>query len=691
MAAFLRSALSFVRQRYRWVLMALWITLFIESASRGDWFDALRWSAAHVPLLLLNTAIVGALLALAAFPTGHTRVAFWVVGGIALLVGTASGLKLKMLGRPLLPWDFAVAGEAAGVARWGDIVSIWLLVGLLAFIAVNTLLLHKAEVVPKKVEWKARAVAAGLSAAFLALLLATPPGAAARAMAGDGSHWDQAQHVRTDGFFLAWTDNLRFMLTGQIGAPAGTGDVAAFLQTDARSEPQPAEQKRQPNVIVVLSESFWDPTQLPGVTFSQDPVPFFHSLQRKYPAGWMLSPEFGGNTANVELEVLTGLSAKLLPDGVVAYETYVNRPVDSLAAIFARQGYETTVISPWASWFFNAKNVYRHLGFGKFISIDFMKQERNSYYLADAEVARNIMEESRKTPGPDFIFANTAENHYSYEPGKFRRTEITVSGLTAASNATLTEYAQGCLYADRMLQTLVNYYDQLGEPTVLVFFGDHLPYLGKEMGIYREGGFILPNDPDFHRKAHGVPVVTWNNFLPENQERLEFGTTFLGPYILKLAGAPDTPVTAYLQDLSGRVKAVPPRRYWDAWGVAAADMQQYEALQSDILFGEQKAYAEYKDRIVDPEYVLGYGPMAVAQVTVDAAGGTARVEGRFLPPTGVVLINGKPAPTTWEGEGAYVVTVPPDLASAPTWAVQVKVYDQENPGVVVAESNVYSR
>ena len=678
----LRPAWDLIKQHYIWLAATIWITIFMEAASRGDWLDTLRWSASHLPLLLLNTALVGCLLALASLPTGHTRIAFWSVGAVTILFSAASGIKLKMLGRPLLPWDLAVAGEAADVIHWGDILSLSLLVGLLAFIIITTFMLHKAEVLPRKVGWKQRIVSAAGAALLLGAVLLTPPGAVARAIDGEGAPWDQAHHVRTDGFLLSLADNLHFMFAGSLTGPAVQGaDVAAFLHTGRSGAANP--ETRKPNVILVLSESLWDPTRLPGAQFSQDPLPFFRSLQQKYPSGWLLSPEFAGGTANVELEVLTGMSMKFLPDGVLAYESHINRPVDSLAAIFARQGYQSTVISPWASGFFNSEATYRNFGFGKFISVDFMQQEYNSPYLADHEIARNIIAESRKTPGPDFIFANTAENHYSYYPTKFRTNEISVAGVSEESRGILESYAQGCLYADRMLQTLVQQFEAADEPTVIIFFGDHLPLLGKNYGIYREAGYLTDNDPQFINKLYRVPVVTWNNFLPQSTEQLNFGTNFLGPYIIKQAGTEGTPVTEYLTELSARVPAIPPRRYWEAWQVPAADMANYEALQTDILSGGQKAYGSFAPPIVDPEFVLGYGPIVIEQVTRNADG--ARLQGRNLPPGGVVLVGGKPAPATWESYEAFTVQAPPDALT-----FQVKVFDLKQPDLLLAESNIFT-
>ncbi|MDF2629516.1 MAG: hypothetical protein K0R39_3347, partial [Symbiobacteriaceae bacterium] len=93
----------------------------------------------------------------------------------------------------------------------------------------------------------------------------------------------------------------------------------------------------------------------------------------------------------------------------------------------------------------------------------------------------------------------------------------------------------------------------------------------------------------------------------------------------------------------------------------------------------------FRDHIVDADFVLGLGRMAVEQV-VRETGGTARVQGRHFPPTGTVLMNGKRVPTTWESEESYLIQVPAELAAAGEWEVEVKVYDLQHPNEAVAET-----
>jgi len=61
-------------------------------------------------------------------------------------------------------------------------------------------------------------------------------------------------------------------------------------------------------VIMVLSETFSDPTRVPGVSFAEDPMPYIRQLKNETTSGLMLSPGYGGGTANIEYQALTGLS-----------------------------------------------------------------------------------------------------------------------------------------------------------------------------------------------------------------------------------------------------------------------------------------------------------------------------------------------------------------------------------------------
>jgi phosphoglycerol transferase MdoB-like AlkP superfamily enzyme len=696
---------AFIKQRWPLIVQSAWIVFLTEFVSRGFSGRAFVWSGIHFVPFLFNLAIIFGFVLLLTALIGSARIAYWIVAAFSFTAALISGIKLKILGVPLLPWDFVLTSETKDMTPYIKNIYDWrLLLAVAVFVAVSIVLLHKFPHFRSRFGWKERAAQALLAVCLLAVLYTDKPVPVKQMLGIQSITWDQTDNVATNGLMLASLMNIEQMFVDRVKSYDKEA-VDAFVRENPVVEKETADGPR-PNIIVVLSEAFWDPTRIESARFSRDPLPFFHSLQETSTSGWMLSPQFGGGTANVEFEVLTGNSMRFLPQGSIAYNQYIHHGVDSLASILTRHGYTATAISPFHNWYFNSSNVYKFLGFAKYISIEFFRPIYSGPYIADSEVANNIIAESLKTDGPDFIFANTMENHFHYYPGKFEKNTIKVEGnFSEFSKGLLETYAQGVWAADNMLRTLVEHFESRGEPTIIVFFGDHLPALGDDYEVYKDTKYITgEDDPDFLDKMYRVPVVVWNNYLPKQKDTLNISTSFLGPYILKLAGIPGTPFTDYLYELSQRIPVIPPRDYYEAMNIRESDLKQYEAVQSDILFGDRSVYGELKDKIVQPGFTLGIGPMTISNVTPDAltagSAATITVTGQNLPAQGVIYFNGKALETSWKEEAgpadaarpsplkniALSAELPASSVKPGTWDVQVKVIDSQKR--VIAQSNV---
>jgi phosphoglycerol transferase MdoB-like AlkP superfamily enzyme len=447
-----------------------------------------------------------------------------------------------------------------------------------------------------------------------------------------------------------------------------------------------------------LSESLWDPTVLPKVTFDKDPMPFMRNLMKNYSSGLMLSPQFGGGTANVEFEVLTGNSMRFTPPGSTPYIQYANHGIDSLASILTRQGYTSTAISPFFNWFYNSRNVYKNFGFSQFISLEFFNQNFKGNEIADVEVTKNIIAQTQKTDGPDFIFANTMENHQPYEKDKFYTNPIKVSGdITEKSRGMLESYATGVADADLMLKSLVEHFTETKEPTIVVFFGDHKPILGSNYGVYTETGYFKPNETGRLKKEFDVPVVVWDNYLPKHKDSLDISPAFLGPYVLNLAQKEGTAYTDYLYEFSQRVPIIPPSFYYKGFHIQEEDLKAYKLFQYDMMFGKQFVLKQYPQSIVNPAFKLGFGKMAIDSVAPNQIAAvvasqhegddiTLIVSGRNFVEKSVVYANGKPLKSRQQADGTIKVLVPQKLVEqAGEIILEVKVLDSQ--GIVVADSN----
>ncbi|KRF12266.1 hypothetical protein ASG93_14610 [Paenibacillus sp. Soil787] len=666
----------------------------MEILSRGNYIEMITWSYKHLLELLFNEWIVFSLLLLFIAMIGRTRIAYWVISGILLTLALVSGVKLKILGVPLTPWDIVLAGEASDMVKYiSNILSFQILIMLFLFLAASYFLLYRTTLFSKKVVLKERGILAIIAIAMLSAVYTDLPLPIQKWFGIKASVWNQVENTQTNGYALATFLNTKSMLTDK---REGYDDKA--VEAIVSNSPKPIKagdlnNHVKPNVIVVLSEAFWDPTVIKGVEFSRDPIPFFHKLQQTGTSGTMLSPQYGGGTANVEFEVLTGNSMRFLPQGSIAYNQFITNEVDSLASIYARQGYTSTAISPFYNWFFNSNKIYKYFGFSKYIPIEYFKPNYSGPYIADSEVAANIIHATDQSDGPDFIFANTMENHFHFFPGKFPRNTIGVTGdVSPSSRGMLETLAQGISASDNMLKELVDYYEKKGEPTIIAFWGDHLPALGDDYATYIDTKYISgKDDPDFLKKMYTVPLVVWNNFDHERKDTLNISPAFLGPYLIELSKQQGSYYTDYLSQLSKKIPVIPPKDHYEAMNINEQDLKDYETLQYDIIFGDRHAYKDYKVPIINSKYILGFGPIQLDKVesdTQDLSGRTSvtlTVRGSNIPPLGYVTLNGKDVPSIWQDEHTLTAKVEGHLLKSGIWDIQVNVKDSKE--TIIGKSN----
>ncbi|MDQ0874931.1 phosphoglycerol transferase MdoB-like AlkP superfamily enzyme [Paenibacillus sp. V4I3] len=686
--------LLLTRQRLPLLLIALIPVLIMEILSRGHYIEMITWSYKHLLELLFNEWIVFSLLLLFIAMIGRTRIAYWVISGILLTLALISGVKLKILGVPLTPWDIVLAGEASDMVKYiSNILSFKILIILLLFLAASYFLLYRTTLFSKKVALKERGILALIAIAMLSAVYTDLPLPIQKWCGIKASVWNQVENTKTNGYALATFLNTKSMFTDK---REGYDDKA--VEAIVSNSPKPIKagdpnNPVKPNVIVVLSEAFWDPTVIKGVEFSRDPIPFFHKLQQTGTSGTMLSPQYGGGTANVEFEVLTGNSMRFLPQGSIAYNQFLTNEVDSLASIYARQGYTSTAVSPFYNWYFNSNKIYKYFGFSKYIPIEYFKPNYSGPYIADSEVAANIIHATDQSDGPDFVFANTMENHFHFFPGKFPKNTIDVTGnMSPSSQGMLETLAQGISASDKMLKELVEYYEKKGEPTIIAFWGDHLPALGDDYATYIDTKYISgKDDPDFLKKMYSVPLVVWNNFDQGRKDTLNISPSFLGPYLIELSKQQGSYYTDYLSQLSKKIPVIPPKDHYEAMHINEQDLKDYETLQYDIIFGDRHAYKDYKVPIIDAKYMLGFGPIQLDKVesdTQDLSGRssvTLTVRGSNIPALGYVTLNGKAVPSTWQDEHTLTAKVEGHLLKAGIWDIQVYVKDSKE--TVVGKSN----
>lgn len=689
----LKTAGLYLWKRLSLPVVPLLMVYFLEALQRSNFHSAYEWMREYPDEFIFNYWIAAFLTLLIVGIVGRTRAAYGILLGLAAAAGMASGVAMNRTGLPLLPWKLLLPGsEPDPVASLNPVFSRHLLLVAAAAAAVLLLSLLPRNV---KMKWPERALFCGAALFFLFSAYTNFPVAFWDDYSITTVHYEQEYNYNRNGFLVSTLDNLKFIVPVH---PAGAGDkdirklVRSMPSVTGAADSVPPGQgatREHPNVVVLLSESFWDPTLLPKASFSEDPIPFFHSMMNTTTSGWMLSPQFSGTTANVEFEVLTGNSVRFLPKDAIAYISYMNRGVDSLAGIFSRQGYTATAINPYFNWFFNSRNVYRNMGFSRFVSCEYFEPVFHGPNYEDSQVMEKIIEAADSTPGPDFIFANTMENHGSYED-KFYSNPIKVSGPFSDKVKNILEnYATGEQAFDKAFRTLVEHYRQSGEPTVIMSFGDHLPGLGADYLAYKETGYITGrDDPELMDKVQYTPFVIWDNMNLRPRETLRMNASFLGPYLLKYMDRPGSYYTDYLYGLYQKQPLIPVKAFTKSHPMDESILADYKRLQYDILFGRQSGYEEagLKGKIVPGHFEMGYGSPKLDHVQLDKDGRLEVDGGRFSSGCKIWL-NGRELDTSYDSPGK--LTAKPDGASASEggrWDVQVKLADRKN--TVISESPI---
>ena len=281
------------------------------------------------------------------------------------------------------------------------------------------------------------------------------------------------------------------------------------------------------SIIMVMNEAFSDITDQPMFDWTEetDPLPNLHALQNDSHAvsGHIVVPGFAGGTANTEFDVLTGMQTNALSATTTSAMRVVNRNLDSLFRVFGADGYRTSFYHPGDAWFYNRENVYRWLGAEyEAFSRDMENLEYKGRWVTDDYMAGQIEQEFETAVAegcPLFNYTTTIQNHMSYTADKYGEGHAfapisTMADISDETRTMLEVYTEGVRDADAMLGRLTAYFEERGEPVVLVFYGDHLPYLGDNQKGYAELGSEVTaaeNDRTDILCSYKTPYVIWAN------------------------------------------------------------------------------------------------------------------------------------------------------------------------------------
>ncbi len=414
--------------------------------------------------------------------------------------------------------------------------------------------------------------------------------------------WNQNENYASNGFVLGFISNLdtTVMEKPKNYSKENMLQIANDIKKQYSGNIGNQKKKEKPNIIFVMSESFWDPTKVTNLSFSEDPVPNLHHYIENFPGGQTISPTFGGNTANVEFEALTSYSMSLLKPGSIPYQQVITnkKEVPSIPTALKKEGYYTSAIHSFGRTFFKRDDVYKVLGFDKFNAEDTMENvDIDGDYISDLAMSKEIIAELEEQKQPTFIHAVTMQNHFPFTEGRFGENLIEISGLeNEESKGELETYTEGLRRSDEALQYLIEQLDNLDRPTLLVFFGDHLPSLGTNKSFYKENGYITNEKIPSERLAMAqTPLLMYANFDMPNDNIGLVSPIHFSNLIFDYAGLNKSLFYQFLSELYKEIPVLRDELKVDKNGEVINDLtkkqnemlEQYKMLQYDLLVGNQ--------------------------------------------------------------------------------------------------------
>lgn len=358
---------------------------------------------------------------------------------------------------------------------------------------------------------------------------------------------------------------------------------------DAKNRGEDANNKDLPNIIVIMDEAFSDLAVVGDLETNEDYMPFMHKMQQGADhtiTGYAQVSVCGGNTANSEFEFLTGNTMSFLPSGSIPYQQYITKDTPSLASYLASLGYETYAQHPYYASGWNREKVYPLLGFEHLNFIDdYANKTYVRKYVSDDADMQHIIDtyENKEDGKPAFIFNVTMQNHGGYTDAFSDLSEDVHA--TNYNSEVLDRYLSLIRLTDQSLEKLVDYFSNVDEKTVIVFFGDHQP--SDTVAAQVQDSMLLPGEsvPDEQlRKRYLVPYLVWANYDIDGATQQNTSLNYLSAEVLKAAGVPTDAYQNFLLDLQKSYPVMSAAGRTDASDADENMLSTYKKLQYYNLF-----------------------------------------------------------------------------------------------------------
>ena len=346
----------------------------------------------------------------------------------------------------------------------------------------------------------------------------------------------------------------------------------------------------KPNIIFVQLESYFDVAESEFFTTDKDACPNLRKMFKEYSSGYFKVPSVGAGTANTEFEVLTGMNLRYFGPGEYPYKTVLKeRECESAASALSALGYGTHALHNNGGNFYSRAKVFNNIGFDTYTSKEFMNilQYTENGWAKDEILVDHIMESMDTTEQQDFVFCVSLQGHGEYPEEKvIYAPHVKVEGIEDEALKNRWEYYVNQVYEmDKFAADLVEAVEKRNEPSVIVFYGDHLPTMGLKAEDLKS------------RYLYNTNYVIWDNIGLKKEDRNIPAYQIMSD-VFERIGIHSGTIFNYHQQ----------RRQTKNY------MQDLELLQYDILYGNQFAYQGEEMPVKTPHMIMGVKDVSLKEI-----------------------------------------------------------------------------
>lgn len=618
----MREKLLRVRKFFAfYVFLPVILDIIIESLNRKSVFSAFSYMIDKPFLFVFNVLIIMLTLSLSMYFKREIFV-LTLLSVVWLLFGVVNFVILHFRVTPFSAVDFTLISSAISVSgHYLTAFNVVMIFFAIAILVVSMICLFKRTPCFQKNATKKAYMLSTLVIFTLAAGIIVMHRSSTSVQALAENYTNISEAYENYGFVYCFANSI--IDTGIRKPEDYSGEsmaqIKASLKDNEKDEPEV-----KPDIVMIQLESFFDICDVKKVSFSRDPLPNFHRLQKNYSNGQLTVPTVGAGTVNTEFEVLTGMSQHDFGVSEYPYKTVLkSKASESICNDLAQIGYTSHAVHNNTATFYGRNKVFSNLGFDTFTSVEYMNNitlNPNGWAKDDVmvdEILKTLEDDQKK---PDFTFGITVQSHGKYNDVKpDSKDPVKVYNAPDGKEASYQYYVNEINEVDRMIGDLVNALDKRKKPTVLVLYGDHLPSLDLSDEDLSDGSL------------YETQYIIWNNYGMKEKDQ-DLKAYELYPEVLDQLGIHEGVITRYHQQAD---------RSSDTY------KENLKALEYDLLYGENYIYdGEAPFQATDLQ--MGTKPLKLADIY--QKDGEYFVRGDNFTPYCKVYFDGKELESRWVDE-----------------------------------------